>query len=375
MFTKGEGKIISDANSILLIQLGDIGDVVLSFPCVRALRERFPHAKIIVAVREKAAELIDLCPWADGVISVVEGRESWWGQLVCQWRFLRLLRSHNFDLAIDLRTGTRGAILAFLSGARERVGFYSLDGRPWRDWVFSNIFRPGPEPGRHMSSYLLALLEACGITTNHPVPEFAIPKAMEVQVDDILNRINVLTEKPLVAVQPFSLWGYKELSEEKYVQIICWIRQRYQLPVLVVGGPGERERAQSIVSQCEEAGEVFNLAGETSIGMYGALLHRCSLFVGVDSAGQHLAAASGVASVVIYGPSCPATWAPQGEKHIVVQKGQIGCVPCNQAGCEGKRQESRCLQELSVAEIIPFVERQLQALGIPEVVDIKTSAE
>lgn len=374
MFIKGNGQIAAGVNNILLIQLGDIGDVVLSFPCARALRECFPQAKIIVAVREKAVELIDLCPWADGAISVVEERESWWRQLVRQWNFFRLVRTHHFDLAIDLRAGTRGAILAFLSGARERVGFFSLDGRPWRGWVFSTIFRPERQPGRHMSDYLLGLLNACDISTVYRQPEFVIPKAMLAQVDAMLRRSNVSAGKPLVAVQPFSLWGYKELSAEKYVQIIGWMRRKYQVSVLVVGSAGERERAQAIVNQCAD-GEVYNLAGETSLALYGALLHRCSLFVGVDSAGQHLAAAAGGATVVIYGPSSPATWAPQGERHQVVQKIDMKCIPCHQAGCEGRRQESRCLDELSVAEVIPFIERQLDALSVQKSGDTAVSAQ
>ncbi len=362
MIVKGDEEIVSRVNSILLIQLADIGDAVLSFSSVRALRERYPQSKIMVAVREKSAELIALCPWADGVIPVVEKKRSAWRELVFQWGFFRRLRRYNFDLVVDLRTGTRGAILAFLSGARERVGFYSTDGRPWRDLVYSKIFRPALQPGLHMSRYLLDLLAAYGVATDHPQPEFIVPLAMQEQVDELLRQANVPTNKPLVAVQPFSLWRYKELSTEKYVQLIGWIREKYQLPVLVVGGPGEEERVQAIVEGCGQDG-VYNFVGQTSIGLYGALLHRCRLFIGVDSAGQHLAAAAGVATVVIYGPSCPLTWAPQGERHLVVQNNDLDCVPCYQAGCDGNRLRSRCLDELPVAELIPFVDRQLGSLG------------
>jgi hypothetical protein len=64
-------KILSKDNirNILLIQLGDIGDVVLTLPAIRALKENFPRAHIIVAVREKAKELIEDCPWATGVVA------------------------------------------------------------------------------------------------------------------------------------------------------------------------------------------------------------------------------------------------------------------------------------------------------------------
>ena len=62
MLIKGNTIVSKNIHNILLIQLGDIGDVVLSFPCIRALKENFPKAKVVVAVREKAGELIEDCP-------------------------------------------------------------------------------------------------------------------------------------------------------------------------------------------------------------------------------------------------------------------------------------------------------------------------
>ena len=70
MRVKGNTIESKNIRNILLIQLGDIGDVVLSYPCIRALKENFPKAKVIVAVREKAGELIDDCPWATGGIFI-----------------------------------------------------------------------------------------------------------------------------------------------------------------------------------------------------------------------------------------------------------------------------------------------------------------
>ena len=76
VWIKGDGQLAGSIGSILLIQLGDIGDVVLTLSGVRALRENFPHAKIVVAVREKARELVEDCIWASDVIPISEGRRS-----------------------------------------------------------------------------------------------------------------------------------------------------------------------------------------------------------------------------------------------------------------------------------------------------------
>lgn len=128
--------------TILLIQLGDIGDVVYSFPCARALKETMPDAKLVFAVRQKAAGLVEGCRWADGVIAVGVKQGGMWETLTHQWRFWRDVRRYHFDLAIDLRTGTRGAVLAFLSGAWSRLAPYALDGTLWRNRLFTHLVMP-----------------------------------------------------------------------------------------------------------------------------------------------------------------------------------------------------------------------------------------
>ena len=82
--------ISRDIRSILLIQLGDIGDVVLSLPCIRTLRNNFPKSNLIVAVREKAGELIEDCPWASGVIAINQDRRSLTQKIAYQKRFFSL---------------------------------------------------------------------------------------------------------------------------------------------------------------------------------------------------------------------------------------------------------------------------------------------
>ncbi|HIJ91746.1 MAG: glycosyltransferase family 9 protein [Desulfobulbaceae bacterium] len=355
MFVKGDRRIVCDVRSILLVQLGDVGDLVLSFPCVRALREHFPAAKIMLAVREKSGDLVELCPWADGAILVSTEKRWLWEQISFQLKFFAGLRRHQFDLVIDLRTGTRGAFIAFLSGARQRIGYYF----PlwWRNLLFTDLYDLPYSPGGHVSRHLLDILTAYGLKTEHPIPEFVVPDSKQTAAAEILREAGVDPNGPLpVALQPFSLWQYKEWGEQKYVQLIRHIRDCWQLPVIVTGAPGEQSRAQAIVDAV--GGGVFNLAGKTTLSEYGAVLKFCRLFVGVDSAGQHLAAAVGVPTVILYGPSSPVSWAPCGPQHLVVQKA-MPCVPCRQTGCGGDG-KSRCLDELAIEEVMPSIEQQLR---------------
>ncbi len=343
-----------DMSNILLIQLGDIGDVVLTFPCIRALREHFPEANIIVAVREKARELIEDCPWSTGVISVNKEKRNLRETIAYQKNFFLRLRRFQFDLAIDLRTGTRGAILALLTGARLRIGYYG-DGRGWRNRIFTHLVASEYVPGQYVGDYYLNLLVSCDLTTKNVRPELCVPRPRQQSARALLREHGVPLGQPLIAVQPFSLWQYKEWGADKYVRLINWISSEYKSAVVLTGSPSERARAEVIRKRCGE--NVYNLAGRTSIGMFSAVLTACQLFIGVDSAGMHISGAVGTPTVTLFGPSSPVSWAPRGRQHLVVQK-DFSCVPCRQKGCQGS-EISRCLEELTVEEVISAVKTQL----------------
>jgi predicted lipopolysaccharide heptosyltransferase III len=346
--------------NILLIQLGDIGDVVLSIPAFRAVRDHFPQAKIIVAVREKAKELMQHVPWVNGVMAINQDQRSLLYEISYQWTFFSMVRSCHFDLVFDFRTGTRGAILAFLSGAKERVGFFDPEGF-WRNRLFTRLYRLDYHASMHVAAYYFSLLQAYGLTVAHEAPEMRVTPEMQKQATHILNKEGVPSEWPIIAIQPFSLWGYKEWSIHKYAQLIQWILSARCVSIVIMGSQHERERAKDLVDRC--AGQkIFNLAGKTSLGELAALIQSCRLFIGSDSAGMHIAAAVGTPTVVIFGPSAPTSWAPAGDDHAVVQK-DLSCVPCRQKGCDGSG-VSRCLDELDVDEVWAVVQAQMIKIGV-----------
>jgi len=346
-------------SSILLIQLGDIGDVVLAFPCIRALRENFPEANLVVAVRDKAGELIEDCPWADGVISVDKQKRKLTGQIAYQKGFFLGLRRFHFDLAIDMRTGTRGAILAFLSGAHQRVGFHSIDGKLWRNRIFTHLYlHEEHNPLLHVTEYHLNLLTAYGLTTENIWPEIHVPDERHEEAIELFHQEKIPLDQPAIIIQPFSLWRYKEWGINKYAHLINWITTKYRFPVVLTGSPGESKRVSEIMNICGRG--VYDLVGKTSIGTFSAILKRAQLFIGPDSSGMHISGAVGTPTIIIFGPSSPASWAPKGKQHTVVRK-DFPCMPCRQKGCQDS-EISRCIEELTVEEVISTVERQLQTL-------------
>ncbi len=268
--------------------------------------------------------------------------------------FLRLWK-YNFDLAVDLRAGSRGAILALLTGARQRVGFFQKGHPFWRNWLFTHLAAPYVKPDNHMTEYYSNLLAEYQITPSDIWPVIVVSEQKQEIAGKLFNEENVPQDRPIIAIQPFCLWQYKEWGAEKYIQLIQQIRTAYNLPVIITGSPEERVRADRITESCEN--HVYNLAGKTPLGLLPAVLKACRLFVGSDSAGMHIAAGVGTPTVTIYGPSSVSDWAPRGSKHSIVHT-EIPCLPCHQKGCDGSG-TSRCLEELTVGDVFAAVRGQI----------------
>ncbi len=352
MFVKGGGLKKDNIKNILLIQFGDIGDVVYSFPCIRALKETFSAARVVMAVQKKAEGLVNECRWADDVIAVDKKKRPLFQALTYQKKFWLRVRNYQFDLVVDLRTGSRGAVLAFLSGAGQRVGRYTPVGNFWRARLFSHLVLPKGRKDQYIAEYYHETLDYYGISTTALNPEITPGREKKKAVNDLLKNHNIPANRPTLAIQPFSRWQYKEWAVEKYIALINRLTELFDISVIITGSPDETVRNRTIVDSCDPK-KVFNLAGLTTLDYLPALLQRACLFLGVDSAGVHIAAAVGTPTISLYGPSPAAVWAPKGDGNLVVT-GDMPCIPCRDTGCQGSMR-SRCLEELSLDKVASAV--------------------
>jgi len=338
---------LSSYKHILLIQLGDIGDVILTLPAIRALRENFPESRLVVCVREKAREIIEDCTWASEVVTVRKEQKPLKAAVLDQAHWMRELRAHRFDLAIDLRTGTRGAIIAGFSGAGTRIGRFAADGRLWRNRVFTHLVTPPDETFQYAAEHNLNILSPLGLNIRDRALQITIPCHRKQAATRLFSEEKIPRNRPLLAFHPFSLWKYKEWQVNACAELIDDVQLRYDVTVIITGSSEEHGRADQVVARCRT--KPFNLAGKTSIGELAAVLSACRGFIGVDTAALHLAAAVGVPTLGIFGPSPTACWAPRGSRHTVVSK-KMPCVPCRRKGCRNS-EISQCLDELTLKDI------------------------
>jgi heptosyltransferase-3 len=343
-----------NTQNILIIQLGDIGDVVWTTPTLWAVKEAYPEAGLSILLREGNGSLLEADPSIYKTYEVKKYMGSLLVKAIRQIGFIRELRQQRFDLVFDLRSDERGAFMAFITGAPIRASLYHQDVSQWRNFLFTHLVRPSQENVRTSfgaAEQSLRIVRGFGIETKATVPKLwilaPVRERMQRLVNDLYSswRGNDQTEvKRWVTINPFSRWAYKEWTDDKWVQIVDWLWRNFKIATVIVGSEAERKRAGELASTC--IGKVSNLAGKTSLVELAALLSLSSLHVGVDSAAPHIAAAVGTPTITLYGPSDWQEWAPVGDQHLVIAS-EMSCAPCNKKGCDNQGW-SKCLEELTV---------------------------
>ncbi|TXT26943.1 MAG: membrane protein [Gallionellaceae bacterium] len=341
---------IHSFRNVLLVQLGDIGDIVLTTPTIRAVREACPGARVSILVFKPYGLLLAADPNIDEVVETARAHGSLLHRLREAVVFVRLFRQRHYDLVIDLRTGDRGAILSFLSRAKERVGPHV--GKPfWHDLLFTKIIcnlKVAPPPVHPGADQSLRVVRELGITTEDSTPQLYIAPCDRLRASVLLAEAGLTPEASMVTVNPFSRWKYKEWSNAKWGEVIDRLWKEHHISTVIIGSPEEIVTCQEIVAGRE--GYTISLAGKTTLGELAAVISMSMLHLGVDSAAPHIAAAVGTPTVTIHGPSDWRAWRIVNERHKVVSTA-MDCLPCNMMGCDNSGM-SRCLEQTQTDPVI-----------------------
>lgn len=351
-----------DFKNILLIQLGDIGDVVLTTPAIRAIKQAYPDAHLSVLVKKPFGNMLAAEPEIHEVVEAEKFGGSLWHKVAEYFRFARRLRRAHYDLAIDLRTGDRGAIFSFLTRAPMRAGCVRSGDRAWQNLLFTRLIEKmtsAPLPAHPGADQSLRVLRALGIATEDSPPRLHAARGDRVRVMALLAECGITASQRFVTVNPCSRWKYKEWGYGKWGELADGLWAKYRLATLIVGAPEDMAAAGGIAKARED--HVFSVAGRTSLAELSALLSLSSLHLGVDSAASHIAAAVGTPTITLFGPGNWRGWTIDEPLHRVVALA-MSCQPCDKMGCDNSG-KSECLDNLPVEAVMQSVEEILGCSG------------
>ena len=209
---------------------------------------------------------------------------------------------------------------------------------------------------QHIVETNLDLVRACGIEAVGSRPVLVAPPDARARVAALLAEGGA-ADRPLIAIHPVSRWLFKAWPEACCAAVMAGLARRGDVAIALTSGPDPREveAARRIIARVDAP--VIDLVGRISLTELAAVLERAVLFLGVDSAPMHMAAAVGVPVIALFGPSGERSWGPWGDGHIVISSPFL-CRPCGQDGCLGSKR-SDCLEAISPGEVLAAAETLL----------------
>lgn len=339
-----------------------IGDVVMATPALRAVRDRFPSDEIIGVMRPYVSDVLAGTGLLDRTIFYNPR-----GKDVSQrdWALVRRLRQEQVEIALLLPNSLRTGLLAWLSGAKRRVGF----ARDLRGWLLTDGVTPKSKSTPHpvMDEYL-RLAERLGCTNLSRKIELAVSPDDQTRLDQFWAGRWVMENRRWKEVsngQPAryvclntggAFGAAKNWPREYFAELARRTAQQLNVSVLIVCGPSERDDARWIAAEANHP-SVFSLADvPLSIGLTKAAIKGADLLVTTDSGPRHFAAPFGTPVITLFGPTHIAwseTFYDQAE-HLQLK---LDCGPCQQRECPLKHH--RCLRDLSVDTVFDAVQRRL----------------
>lgn len=331
-----------------------VGDLVMATPALRALRQHFAQDRLIGIVRPNLAEVLQGTRLLDEEIYFDPKSVD---PHVKDFNVVMQLRHERLDLALLMTNSWRTALIAWLGGAKRRVGY----AREGRSWLLSQALQPRMARGKYVPGpvldYYLELAYAVGCPSEPPRMELATSGRDEAQADAIWRKFGFLGARGVVSLNCSGAFGAAKLwPPEYFAELARRIAVKLDRAVLVLCGPSERETANQIVAGADHP-RVASLADEPfGIGLSKACVRRSELLVTTDSGPRHFAGAFGVPVVTLFGPTDQA-WSDNHFEHAVNLQLKLECSPCQQRVCPLKHH--RCMRDLSVDQVYRAVYAQL----------------
>jgi len=329
---------LGECGRALVVKLRHHGDVLLAAPVLSVLKAHSPSIEVDALVYDDTAPMLAGHPalarlhtvgrrWRSlGALARLRHEKALFGEL----------RERRYDLLVQLDNQARGAWLARTLGARFRVGPIDRGRGGWWHGSFSHLY-----PlirNRHHVEVNLDALRRIGV-----LPGTGERKVVFVPGQAAEERVRELGVEPFVHMHPASRWRFKCWPAERNAALADRLAAEGHR-IVFTAAPDETPFIDEIVERMTS--QAVNLAGQLSLKELGALTARAKLFIGVDSMPMHLAAAMGVPTVALFGPSSEVVWGPWNVEQRVVTTTH-SCRPCGVDGCGGSK-VSECLTLLGV---------------------------
>ena len=333
--------------NILIVNVNWIGDVIFSTPFINTVRRNYPESRIACLLHPRCFEVLKGNPRIDEII--IYDEEGVHKSLIGKLKLIASLRKRGFDIAFMLHRSFTKALMVFLSGARERVG-YPTKSRG----IFLTMPVEIPDEEVHKVEYFLNLARAYGMDLPEVSYEFFITDADRRRIRDLLNESGIGDKDLLAILCPGGNWDPKRWPKEDFARLADMIIERLGAKVVISGARKDIALAGTIKGIMKN-GPVI-LCGSTDLKGLGALMERSNLVVANDTGPMHIAVAMNANVIALFGPTSPKLTGPYGRgNYRIISKNEECEVPCYDLTCT----DNRCMSLITVEEVFNAAKEML----------------
>ncbi|MCP4650959.1 MAG: methyltransferase domain-containing protein [PVC group bacterium] len=354
----GRKKKCDNMEKILIINLGGIGDFLLSTPAIKALRKAYPEAKIDLLASGSIGKIAGGVDYIDKVFvfdikygGIIRWRRIWKNIIT-----LLSLRKQRFDLAINMRTITsedsakKIKFLLKIIAAKKTAG-RNTAGRA----SFFDIKIPETDAGdKYEMKYDIDTVEALGVEVLDKQISLEIKSNAQENIDNLLKEEQISKEDILIGIHPGGMPS-RRWPIERFAKVVDAISGQMPVKFIITGGKFEEVLGNTLKSISDT--KVINAAGNLNIHELFALINRCNVYISNDTGPMHIAAIQKTPLVAILGPGHFIRYDPRNisDKVVVLYK-KKECSPCLKVECD----DLQCLKAVSPQEVTDAV---LKLLG------------
>jgi heptosyltransferase-3 len=344
---------IDQIHRALVIKLRNLGDVLLAAPVVSALKAQGPHIEVDALVYADTADMLRGHP--DLAELHVVHRD--WQRFRRELQLLSRLRQRKYDLIVHLTEHVRGIWLARLLRPRFSVA-PDLRSRRYYRKSFTHRYPVIGGNRRHTVEINLDALRRLGIypDKNQRRLVLAVDATAEAAAQRALAEFR-LADRSFILIHPGSRWFFKCWPPDR-VAAVCDALVAAGMSVALTSGPDPLEKRLLADVTGRLKTPLPSFPGTLSLKELAALIARARLFVGMDSAPMHMAAAMGTPTVALFGPSGDIEWGPWQVPNRIVTSSHP-CRPCGRDGCGGGKR-SECIEIITPQQVLEAVRSLLE---------------
>lgn len=336
---------------ILIIKFSAIGDVLMATPAIRAIRKKYPKAKICLLIGQWSKEAAVGNPNIDEFIIFDDTmfREH---RIIPTISLIWKLRGEKFDLAINTHRSKALNIFTFLIGARMSVGF----DRNFGKYLLANAIKE--DKTMHEIDKYLLLVEAqkernknIDIFLSEDDEEFAKKFLSD---NGIVGSDTVIGMGPGGAKNPGEDMSQRRWPTEYYAELSDTLISNKNIKVLFFGNKADSLIVKQIKDKMKH--KAIDVSGKTTLKQAAALIKRCAVFVTHDCGLLHVAAAQNIPIISIFGPTDPKEKAPLGKEYFYAG---IKCSPCYLNGNFPDCKDVKCMKSIQPNDVLAAIEKIL----------------